>query len=104
MNDLELCKRIAEIEGLEFKVKRDAVLLLPWPQYRDKYQYNPLTDKALLWDLMVKYRVDIDWRNREIYSLNVKGDQIFISSHYEDESGILRAVLLAIIEAHADDK
>ena len=65
LTDLEICKRIAEIEGFTFctggkyarvEVRRDNTVY----GYVD---FNPLTDKALCFDLMVKYGVmckDID--------------------------------------------
>ena len=60
MNDLEICKRIAEIEGHE---------TLPLSEYQkgDFYivinghgeEYNPLIDDALCFQLMVKYKVQL---------------------------------------------
>ncbi len=64
MNDLEICTRIAEIEGINVFMhdcivrggvlcRKDVVTGLA-PQV-----YNPLTDKALCFDLMVKYELDV---------------------------------------------
>ena len=108
MNDLELCKAIAEIEGEEVVIDGGEL----WTYIKPLASavktlcnvYNPLTDKALLWDLTVKYRVDIDWPNMEIYHVAIKGDHVFISVHYKDESELPRAILQAIVRAHADDK
>ncbi len=47
MTDLEICKRIAEIE----KIHVSNV---------DAGMYDPLTDKALCFDLMVKYDVRVE--------------------------------------------
>jgi len=104
MNDLELCKAIAEIENVEVccgQHKSEPVYL--WINTEQK-RYDPLTDKALLMDLLIKYRVDIDWFNRNVYALYVRGDHVFTSIYYEDDSKLPRAVILAIIKAHADDK
>ena len=45
MNDLEICKRIAEIDGTP-------------PEFVG--EYNPLTDDALCFQLMIKYCVDFN--------------------------------------------
>ena len=76
LTDLQICKRIAEIEGHE---------TLPCDEYQegDFYivindhgeDYNPLTDDALCFQLMVKYV-------------------------YDDSPN--KAICLAIIEAHKD--
>ncbi len=47
MTDLEICKRIAEIEGIHVSNV-------------DAGMYDPLTDKALCFDLMVKYDVRVE--------------------------------------------
>jgi len=46
VNDLEICKRIAEIEGIS-----DYIFI--------NYDYNPLTDKALCFDLMIKHEINL---------------------------------------------
>jgi len=55
MTDLEICQKIAEIEGIDFSVDGEHVFYKPdgWP-----CGYNPLTDKALCFDLMVKYSIE----------------------------------------------
>jgi hypothetical protein len=66
LSDLELEKRIAKIEGIEVSESVMMVKADPIPTGRglitDEYiEFNPLTDKALLWDLAIKYRVKFDW-------------------------------------------
>ena len=74
MNDLDICKRIAEIEGLEFyllesgedtypliKVWSDSVLVgkdIP-KRFFTAHDYNVVTNDALCFQLMVKYKVNI---------------------------------------------
>ena len=63
LKDLELCKRIAEIEGVLVDTIEGE-----WLGVHGKYdieEYNPLTDKALLFDLMVKYKVEIDYSDND---------------------------------------
>ncbi|MCP3672869.1 MAG: hypothetical protein GY829_00160 [Gammaproteobacteria bacterium] len=59
MNDLEICKRIAEIEDRMFSIEDS-----PSGKYihdiGEDNAYNPLTDKALCFDLMVKYDVRVE--------------------------------------------
>jgi hypothetical protein len=95
MTDLEICKRIAEIDGVD--CSDDDLYFRYW-----KYQgapvepYNPLTDDALNHQLMIKYKVDIMFNDEwcGIYNdYNTKGVL------FEDISPN-KAICLAIIEAH----
>ena len=61
MNDLDICKRIAEIEGVKIDVLGGKAILdemLGGVRIR-LTEYNPLKDDALTFKLMVKYDVDI---------------------------------------------
>lgn len=69
MNDLELCKRIAEIDGVDISMNLSKTYWLDKGKPRHNpdgnwsigyEEYNPLTNKALLFDLMVKYEVRLD--------------------------------------------
>ena len=54
LTDLEICKRIAEIEGVEFNCDHGHVFY--WLTEDSPVQnYNPLTDDALCFRLMIKY-------------------------------------------------
>ena len=73
LTDLEICKKIAEIEVLDFylleseggihpsiKVWQDSVLkeqCVP-KKYFEQHDYSPLTDDGLCFKLMVKYETD----------------------------------------------
>lgn len=106
MNDLEICERIAEIEGVHIKNGtvdsngEDLVLL----QYEDnviKGVWNPLTDDALCFQLMVKYKISLCGYSQpdgviSAYDVDRNG---WINKECSDISPN-KAICLAIIEAH----
>ncbi len=108
MNDLEICKRIAEIEGFEFDVKTLFIggPLGVWPKCGFKKvgmstasgSYNPLIDDALCFQLMTKYKVSVFYEYG--YAAIVDDD----SGEYVGDANLHKspnkAMLLAIIEAH----
>jgi hypothetical protein len=63
LTDLEICKRIAEIENLEHYISENKKYCMT----RDKLstyvirhvEYNPLTDDALCFQLMIKYKISL---------------------------------------------
>ena len=107
LTDLEICKRIAEIEG--YKTSVTDVKKGVWASIHknDCYGwYNPLTDDALCFQLMVKYCIDVI----SPYLVNDESKweaQMFVSgcadavNAYDDDPR--RAICLAIIEAHKND-
>ena len=100
MTDLEICKRIAEIEGLSEHRFRNYCNA----EYDDECRlisvdhYNPLTDKALCFDLMVKYDVRVEPSDCNAWIDNEDGYPEFEIIHYEGT--LQKAICLAIIEAH----
>ena len=62
MNDLEICKRIAEIEKLPHRLEEgmNDKFINTSTIYGDVCEYNPLTDDALCFQLMIKYCVDFN--------------------------------------------
>lgn len=94
MTDLELCKKIAEIDNgkgwLESMYADKDIQRIGW-------KYNPLTDKALLWDAMVKYEVDIIWTERIVQS---GCHDTFNAIAFGDNDDLPRAILECIVEAH----
>lgn len=101
MGNLAICKRIAEIDGVTV---RDTGEDLEWircpksaiePKYDD---YNPLTDDALCFQLMVKYKVDI-----EHFKCGTVSAYIEDKNHGEViDTSPNKAILLTIIEAHKE--
>lgn len=106
MEDLELCKRVAEIEGLNIRsVDGDIV----WIGDGEHDEYNPLTNKALLFDLMVKYNVcidrgfaGIDKGLAEIWPKELSTCDLIGTYHasFENDEEIPRAILTTIVEAN----
>jgi len=103
MTDLEICKRIAEIEGLSEHRFRNYCNA----EYDDECRlisvdhYNPLTDKALCFDLMVKY--DVVFLDDEAYAGCESGAGPESGGYYCEGYGVSksspqRAICLAIID------
>jgi len=101
MNDLEICKRIAEIEG--YKVSTDVrpscgaayVNMYPNNCYGN---YDPLTDKALCFDLMVKYDVRVEPSDCNAWIDNEDGYPEHEIIHHDGT--LQQAICLAIIKAN----
>ena len=98
LTDLEICKNIAEIKGLsnfvtQYKngVSFSGLML----NHSDNCVscYNPLTDDALCFKLMVEFKVDV---NNEISMMYIDRGKGFCVSKY----GYNNAICLAIIESH----
>jgi len=103
MNDLDICKRIAEID-----LDSDFIEV-----YEDEYdgicvkklycglviaeRYNPLTDDALCFQLMVKYNIEINRQFNAVYVVNRKDDDSIV---FIGDMVLNKAICLAIIEAH----
>ncbi len=92
MIDLEICKRIAEIEGVGVFEDRGFQLT----RSVSYEQYNPLTDDALCFQLMVKYFVSVDYNHTRL----TKEYIATCPDGYGYNSNPNKAILLAIIEAH----
>lgn len=108
LTDLEICKRIAEIEGA-FKVQDDGANVLAifkvgygvFSYESSIHGYNPLTDDALLMQLIKKYiskyRYDVLISPEDEVEIHY-----FTSFHGSEVGGAIyeRTALIAIIEAH----
>lgn len=106
LTDLEICKRLAEIEGAtETFITRDKTITALFDRVsahdRTAYNYNPLTDDALCFQLMVKYKISLIqhqdctavyciWNHDEKHST-------------ETLTNPNKAICLAIIEAHKEN-
>jgi len=111
MNDLEICKRLAEIEGEFTKCKDWAVNMCAQLKFGDGATwkiYNPLTDKALCFDLMIKHNIELTpmfsgcWCATVVktYTFDEQVDYKLCPSWVDDDPQ--KAVCLAIIEANED--
>ena len=99
ISNLELCKRIAEIDGLiisNHSVDIDD-LWVHTCNFKDSSVtlFNPLTDDALCFKLMVKYKLSLIAPERE----QVDWDCVIrdVSTVHKSPN---KAICLAIIEAH----
>lgn len=97
MNDLDICKRIAEIEGVDFRVQNGKVL----PENPAKINmstmtdvYNPLADDALCFRLMVKHQIEVVPAWDRVGTLS---GIITVRGYLENPN---KAICLVIIEAH----
>lgn len=100
LTDLEICKRIAEIEDKEIVSEnassvnvKDHNPLLCMPTV---YQYNPLVDDALCFQLMVKYEVELDFTH---YAAGIGLSRLDGGECIIAEKNPSRAICLAIIES-----
>ena len=97
LTDLEICKRIAEIEKLPHHLDKgmNDKFINTSTIYGDVCEYSPLTDDALCFQLMVKYNLSLIAPERE----QEDWDCVILDVLTVNESPN-RAICLAIIEAH----
>ena len=120
MTDLEICKRLAEIEGKEFYLLKSGEDTYPmikvWKDaaFKDKcvtkhffesHDYNPLTDDALCFQLMKKYRIDV---NHAMFSDDTlhryEAVNTITGKGWGLSKSLNKAICLAIIEANNEAK
>ena len=110
MNDLDICRRIAKIDGVNYTVCINAKLYPPRDAiyFREYYgnrpapteskklkEYNPLTDDALCFHLMVKYKLSLFAPLTEQTNWDCVISDIFTCDENPN-----KAICLAIIEAN----
>ena len=95
LTDLEICQKIAEIEGVK---------LMPYRQGdRTAFSagsqtiYNPLTDDALCFKLMVKHSIRVEPENCSAWTDNDDGYPQYEVIHCKGT--INKAICLAIIKS-----
>ena len=104
MNDLEICRRIAEIEcdTWYYSIKKNKRIMMLQGKAST---LNPLTDDALCFQLMVKYDVDltspyrIEGETEWEAQLLREGTDYFVRVYNENPN---KAICLVIIEAHEE--
>ena len=123
LTDLEICKRIAEIECVEHLSDRGVIILSE--DYSDlinticsgryapvqverivsEAAYSPLTDDGLCFRLMVKYAVMIEqWGVKFLayYKAELEENDVLEYQSSTESNTPNKAICLAIIEAHKD--
>lgn len=108
MTDLEICNRLAEIEGAKetFHSISKPTSLTAVFENRTSFGYNPLTDDALCFKLMVKHSVELSpmfsgcWcaTIAKVYTFDEEIDHWLCPSWLDDNPN--KAICFAIIEAH----
>ena len=101
LTDLEICKRIAEIEGKSYWVNATGEGLcmnyIEGKRASKVLYYNPLTDDALCFRLMLKHEVSLTYGEyavtAEILIKKEDGEHFFATQAYCPK----RAICLAII-------
>lgn len=102
LTDLEICKKMAGIECIDFRVQNDKVLPeAPAETNIAKMTdvYNPLTDDALCFKLMVKYDV-LREGTGTIYFRAVIANHGNYEYYRATAETLNKAICLAIIEAN----
>ena len=107
LTDLEICKKIAEVEGLTCELREslfgNKILYALTESHGGLKSYNPLTDDALCFQLMVKYKIDLVWvssllnGDNRVYAKNTRRSNLVNKAPIKD---VNKAICLAIIEAH----
>jgi len=107
LTDLELEKRIADIEGVNYFITKGESPFVGILSENDFTgtppeligKFNPLTDKALLWDLRQKHEVEIDdfCKTCRIW---VGGHGDNFATDYDEIDQLPRAMLEVIVEAN----
>ena len=102
MNDLRICNKLAEIESISYwNHLGKCVLKAPWSWGEESPEYNPLTDDALCFQLMVKYNVNLNIQDTS--RKNVFHKYIACVDDFGvglDKTSPNKAICLAIIEAN----
>ena len=108
MTDLEICKRIAEIEGVTLSGFHPTTMsdgsFYTRASNGAEVNINYLTDKALCFDLMVKY--EVVFLDGEAFAGCESGAAVSGGGYYcngiAEDNDPQRAICLAIIDAHKE--
>ena len=104
LTDLEICKRIAEIEAFDFDVLNGRIHAKPFTVTEVfscahmGFIFNPLTDDALWLQLIEKYEVNISFVFCKLL-INLNGVH---ERNFTDKLSLRKNALSLIIEAHTD--
>lgn len=103
MEDFEIILNVARIENVSLCAIESSFDLTNKDNNYEIYNFNPLTDKALCFDLMVRHKISFE----EIYSIYDGSSEGFIATWLDGEyykerhdKNPQRAICLAIIAKH----
>ena len=96
LTDLEICQRIAEIEGVNYSFHKAVNALAYTDEFDRVLWFNPLTDDALCFRLMVKHSVRVEPENCSAWTDNDDGYPQYEVIHCKGT--INKAICLAIIK------
>lgn len=109
LTDLNIEYHIADIEGIKVWCACDAgvetsisdrhylALSDPACATDDISEYNPMTNKTILFDLQVKYKVKLDWVKDDYGVAYISSDNTS-GADFDCPNDIPRAILMCIIE------
>ena len=107
LTDLQLCKRIAEINGDNVLMMKSALgsnWMIAGEGHGGYKPYNPLTDDALCFQLMIKYNMPLMKSGApNLYECIFDMDRALSGAGIICDESPNRAICLAIIGAHKND-
>ena len=103
MNDLEICKRIAEIEEIYAElIEHHGSIYYDSPPFQ--VEFNPLTDDALCFRLMINYELELEVDSDDGYTVwYVKENKTGVWKEYLCNKSPNKAICLAVIAMHEED-
>ena len=94
MNDIELIKAFAEIEGIEVYMVLGCKG--EWHTSKGSFPFNPITDLSLNCEVTDKYNVNISQTYKCVSVNGYPGSVVF----FKDKSRLPRARIECIVKAH----
>lgn len=100
LTDLEICKRIAEIEGFkDIRIHANNCVDVAIGDLPTWKLYNPLTNDALWANLIIKHEISICFTTCSLTTIKYG----YRDSIFHDIPSLKRNSLLLIIEVHSND-
>ena len=99
MNDLQLIKAFAEIDGVNVCIIGNIECVRNLSRLQDGSPYNPVTDLALNCAARDKYRVEVDYKARKVF-IN-KNITAYSEVNYDEgcSARLCRAVIECIVKS-----
>ena len=96
LTDLEICRKIAEIEHIEFYSAKSTNQI---GELKEIYSYNPLTNAAIWSPLIEKYKLQIDMIDMIVVCHNFENGTCWVE---DIKDSLAKAICLAIIKANKE--